>query len=1159
MYGPVPAPPSSQQPGHAHGMHETGGHAHQGYGGHLVQQAGPGHQHHQHQHIQSQPFPEYGQVNGPGMEGMMMVAGQPGHHPGHHGQAVHSMVHAAPHPGPQQSYSLPAQQSYVGSQPQYTTVQAQYSNSYTSPPSHPYLAALPQQPQYGETAGVGGPGPGPTGYHLASQQPVQPGLAPPQPAQLQQPGLPPQPSYEQHQPASQPAPAPPPPQAASPQAETGGEPGGQPGLPMDQLKQMLQHQLEYYFSRENLAHDSYLMSQMDADQFVPIGIIANFNQIKKLTSDIKLVTQVLRESPNVQVDVEGVKVRPNHTRCTVILREIPDATPHEEVQNLFAGVNCPKIISCEAALNNSWYITFDSDDDAQRAYRYLREEIREFKGHPIMARIKAKPMNRTSQQWKEGGAGKGGPEQAGAPSTPRGPGPANGYRQPTNPVTSPGQAAQLTPVSPPALSNNSSGLSQHSSPGGVGSSPGHPGPHPAYQQQQPQPQALPAGLGLVSPGPGQQQPGLLPTGHHSGGTVMVSTATTVTPSSTPSTNTTLVGGIGPSPGPSPQPGHYLAQSQTGPGQTQTYHIFLPTTQPGQAVSAQYAFPASGLLQAAAMPGYPVAAPATPYFANLNIAGMIPTNSEFFQPNFKSSNRGAHNNYKSRGRGGRGGSNNDRNTPTASQAGPGYSPQYQTGYSPALPQQPFSQYGGAQQQQQYSRAGSARNHNNWETSSQHSNSSQKKFSSSSASSGHESTGNGGLGGSPAVVAAQPRLVQPLPYQPNHTGHFTGRPGPDPGQQQYQPYHHPAHRAALPQQAGPGGDLQQVGSKRGRGRGGAAGRGREDIPGYGVPVAGGRGGHGVAAGPPQRNAAHTGYHGQPRHNSGGGPSQPGQQVVEPAQPPRPEPPRPAPEFNMKTNDFPALPGVPDHAPPAEPARFLDVVKGTGKLQLGEDGPEENQQDEVEVLESGPELAASPKPRSKSSSVSETPVISVPELAAGSPAQSGLISPPLVNGEAKACVGKSNVPVVSINPGSEREGGSTSPRQQSLDGSGQKLTYAQIIQKKKEKEAKEAAERALAAREAEEAAGQEGGASVQVEDVPTPAEPEPAAKADAGPAKQKIVGAKAGTGAVGGAGCDKPPAVRGGGGGQTAAVTASTVSQRSNKRTDRPSEAVGAGGPK
>ena len=83
----------------------------------------------------------------------------------------------------------------------------------------------------------------------------------------------------------------PPPQATSPQQ---GEEASGAGLSMDQLKQMLMHQLEYYFSRENLAHDSYLMSQMDQDQFVPIVIIANFNQIKKLTNDIKLVTQVLR-------------------------------------------------------------------------------------------------------------------------------------------------------------------------------------------------------------------------------------------------------------------------------------------------------------------------------------------------------------------------------------------------------------------------------------------------------------------------------------------------------------------------------------------------------------------------------------------------------------------------------------------------------------------------------------------------------------------------------------------------------------------------------------------------------------------------------------------------------------------------------------------------
>lgn len=74
---------------------------------------------------------------------------------------------------------------------------------------------------------------------------------------------------------------------------------------------------------------------MDNDQYVPIWTVANFNQVKKLTKDIKLITEVLRESPNVQVDEEGIKVRPNHKRCIVILREIPDSTPIEEVKVSF--------------------------------------------------------------------------------------------------------------------------------------------------------------------------------------------------------------------------------------------------------------------------------------------------------------------------------------------------------------------------------------------------------------------------------------------------------------------------------------------------------------------------------------------------------------------------------------------------------------------------------------------------------------------------------------------------------------------------------------------------------------------------------------------------------------------------------------------------------
>ncbi|KAM9321612.1 la-related protein 4 [Gastrophryne carolinensis] len=157
----------------------------------------------------------------------------------------------------------------------------------------------------------------------------------------------------------------------------------------EDLKECLKKQLEFCFSRENLSKDLYLMSQMDSDQFVPIWTIANMEGIKKLTTDMDLIVDVLRSTPVVQVDEKGEKVRPNHKRCIIILREIPETTPVEEVKALFENENCPKVISCEFAHNNNWYVTFQSDTDAQQAFKYLREEVKTFQDKPIMARIKA--------------------------------------------------------------------------------------------------------------------------------------------------------------------------------------------------------------------------------------------------------------------------------------------------------------------------------------------------------------------------------------------------------------------------------------------------------------------------------------------------------------------------------------------------------------------------------------------------------------------------------------------------------------------------------------------------------------------------------------------------------------------------------------------------
>ncbi|XP_066520636.1 la-related protein 4 isoform X2 [Hoplias malabaricus] len=157
----------------------------------------------------------------------------------------------------------------------------------------------------------------------------------------------------------------------------------------ESLRESLKKQLEFCFSRENLSKDLYLMSQMDSDQFVPIWTIASMEGIKLLTTDMDLILDVLRASPMVQVDEKGEKVRPNHKRCIIILREVSETTPVEEVEALFKSEKCPQVIGVEFAHNNNWYITFQSDTDAQQAYKYLREDVKTFQGKPIMARIKA--------------------------------------------------------------------------------------------------------------------------------------------------------------------------------------------------------------------------------------------------------------------------------------------------------------------------------------------------------------------------------------------------------------------------------------------------------------------------------------------------------------------------------------------------------------------------------------------------------------------------------------------------------------------------------------------------------------------------------------------------------------------------------------------------
>lgn len=70
---------------------------------------------------------------------------------------------------------------------------------------------------------------------------------------------------------------------------------------------MLQMQLEYYFSIENLCKDLHLRKAMDSQGFVPLHLVMSFNRMKALTTDPRMVYFACRSIPQVElIHVDGV-------------------------------------------------------------------------------------------------------------------------------------------------------------------------------------------------------------------------------------------------------------------------------------------------------------------------------------------------------------------------------------------------------------------------------------------------------------------------------------------------------------------------------------------------------------------------------------------------------------------------------------------------------------------------------------------------------------------------------------------------------------------------------------------------------------------------------------------------------------------------------------
>ncbi|KAK6932219.1 La-type HTH domain [Dillenia turbinata] len=124
----------------------------------------------------------------------------------------------------------------------------------------------------------------------------------------------------------------------------------------DDLEDKIVKQVEYYFSEENVSAKNFYKKYVRTNKegFVPIEAIASFRKMKKLTRDIPFITNALRKSSLLALNLEGTMVKSLHPLsflpkepkfCTVLVENLPGDHSKENIQKIFGQAGNIKSIS----------------------------------------------------------------------------------------------------------------------------------------------------------------------------------------------------------------------------------------------------------------------------------------------------------------------------------------------------------------------------------------------------------------------------------------------------------------------------------------------------------------------------------------------------------------------------------------------------------------------------------------------------------------------------------------------------------------------------------------------------------------------------------------------------------------------------------------------
>ncbi|KAE8279027.1 La-related protein 7 La ribonucleoprotein domain family member 7 [Larimichthys crocea] len=156
------------------------------------------------------------------------------------------------------------------------------------------------------------------------------------------------------------------------------------------VKQLLgdvKKQVEFWFGDVNLHKDRFLKKLIDEsdDGYVDLSVLADFNRMKKLTTDTKLIARALKNSSVVEVNLEGNKVRrqlpigevpDNVDSRTVYVELLPKDVTHSWIERVFTKcgnvvyVSIPRYKSSGDSKGFA-FVEFEKEEEAHKAIEML--------------------------------------------------------------------------------------------------------------------------------------------------------------------------------------------------------------------------------------------------------------------------------------------------------------------------------------------------------------------------------------------------------------------------------------------------------------------------------------------------------------------------------------------------------------------------------------------------------------------------------------------------------------------------------------------------------------------------------------------------------------------------------------------------------------------